>query len=305
MGQIYTEGRYTGRITKRTKKVGGKSFPEEVLPVESVREYFEHFNILEIDFTFYRPLLDKDKASPGQLKPGPNYHVLKRYRDHMKEGDKVLLKVPQIICAKRLYRSGKFIENESFLSPDKFLELFYEPATGILGPMLEGFIFEQEYHRKKERIPPEELATAFDAFFSSIPSDRRYHLELRTEAYLRKPLFEVMKDHQVGQVLSHWTWLPGLLKQFEKTGGQFINTRNCIIRLITPIGMRYEEAYSQAHPFDKLVDGMLKPEMVEDTVTLIRAGMNQGINVVIIVNNRAGGNAPSVAGEIMSHYFEA
>ena len=41
------------------------------LPVESVGEYFEYFPILEIDYTFYRPLLES-KGSPSS-----NYHVLK------------------------------------------------------------------------------------------------------------------------------------------------------------------------------------------------------------------------------------
>ena len=36
IGQIYTEGRYEGRIARRTKTVGGKSFVEKTLPVESV-----------------------------------------------------------------------------------------------------------------------------------------------------------------------------------------------------------------------------------------------------------------------------
>jgi hypothetical protein len=37
-----------------------KTFVERVLPVDSVEEYFEHFPVLEIDFPFYRPLLDND-----------------------------------------------------------------------------------------------------------------------------------------------------------------------------------------------------------------------------------------------------
>jgi len=31
---------------------------------------------------------------------------------------------------------------------------------------------------------------------------------------------------------------------------------------MTPIGMLYEDAYAKAHPFDKLVEEMLQPEMV-------------------------------------------
>ena len=74
IGQIYSEGRYTKEIKPRTHKIGEKSFTEEVLPVESVEEYFEHFPILEIDYTFYRPLLDKNG------KPTPNYFTLKEYQ---------------------------------------------------------------------------------------------------------------------------------------------------------------------------------------------------------------------------------
>jgi hypothetical protein len=71
IGQIYTPGRYEKGITRRSHKVGDKTFNEETLPVESVAEYFEHFPLLEIDYTFYRPLLE----SGGN--PTPNFHVLK------------------------------------------------------------------------------------------------------------------------------------------------------------------------------------------------------------------------------------
>ncbi len=60
IGQIYSKERYTGRINRRTNVVGGKKFIEEVLPVDSVEEYFEHFRVLEIDYTFYWPLTEPD-----------------------------------------------------------------------------------------------------------------------------------------------------------------------------------------------------------------------------------------------------
>jgi len=89
IGQIYSEGRYEKGITRRSHKVGDKTFNEETLPVESVAEYFEHFPLLEIDYTFYRPLLEA-KGSPSS-----NYHVLKSYRQQMKKVDLVLLKAPR------------------------------------------------------------------------------------------------------------------------------------------------------------------------------------------------------------------
>jgi len=100
VGQIYSKTRYEKGITRRSHKVGDKTFNEETLPVESVGEFFEHFPLLEIDYTFYRLLLEKDG------KPAQNFHVLKSYRQYMKKGDLVLLKVPQIIIARKLRRGA-------------------------------------------------------------------------------------------------------------------------------------------------------------------------------------------------------
>ena len=79
IGQIYAPGRYENGITRRSHKVGDKTFTEETLPVESVAEYFEHFPLLEIDYTFYRPLLES-KGSPSS-----NFHVLKSYRQFLRD----------------------------------------------------------------------------------------------------------------------------------------------------------------------------------------------------------------------------
>ena len=290
IGQIYSEGRYPKGITQRTHKVGDKTFVEKVLPVESVQEYFEHFPILEIDYTFYRLLLD-EKGKPTQ-----NYHVLRSYRDYMTEKDSVILKVPQVITARRLRRGGVFVENETYLNPKIFTEQFYKPAVEILGSTLGGFIFEQEYHPKKDRFEADQLAKDLDTFFREIPKDTRYHIELRTEAYLTTPVFEVLEKHGVGLVFSHWTWLPPLRKQFEKTSGRFFNSgKESIIRLITPLRMSYEDSYAKAFPFDKMVDGMLNSQMIEDTIYLILEGIKRKERMIIIINNRAGGNAPMIA----------
>ncbi len=299
LGQIYSEKLYADRIARRKKTVGGKSFVEEVLPVESVTEYFQHFRVLELDFTFYRLLLEEG----GE--PTPNYHVLQKYRQYLKEGDSLILKVPQAICAQKVWRGGKFIENTNYLNGEIFTRQFYDPAVTILGPFLTGLIFEQEYQRKKDRTSPQELATALDQFFREIPKENRYHLELRTEVYLAPQVFKVMEKHGVGQVLSHWTWLPSLSKQFAESGRRFFNSGGQnIIRLMTPRGARYEEAYAQAHPFNNLVESMLNPSMVEETADLMWEAVDNNIQINIIVNNRAGGNAPLVGQQIALRFTE-
>ncbi len=89
------------------------TFNEETLPVESVTECFEHFPLLEIDYTFYRPLLESN-GNPTQ-----NFHVLKKYRQYLKDGDLVLLKVPQIIIARKLRRGPQKGEKGLAMSPKK------------------------------------------------------------------------------------------------------------------------------------------------------------------------------------------
>jgi uncharacterized protein YecE (DUF72 family) len=298
IGQIYPQEAYAHRLTRRKKTVGGKSYMEEVLPIESVGDYFKHFRVLELDFTFYRPLLD------GRGKPSPSYKVLQAYKQYLRDDHAILLKAPQAVFARKSLRAGKFSENVEYLNPELFTRHFYEPAVDILGPTLKGILFEQEYQRKKERPHPKAHAEELDRFFQSIPEDRRYHIELRTFSLLGEDTLHVLQKHGIGQVFSYWIWLPPLLEQFQRAGGSFFNGNwDCVIRLVNPRGMRYQEAYDRAHPFNALVEGLLSEEMVADTAALMWAAVEQGLRVHVVVNNRPGGNAPLIAKEVAARFL--
>ncbi|MFZ2446258.1 MAG: DUF72 domain-containing protein [Syntrophobacteraceae bacterium] len=298
IGQIYSEELYSGRITSRSNRVGKGSFREEVLPIDSVREYFQHFRVLEIDYTFYAPLANRGKPTPGA-------GTLGEYARYMGPGDRVFLKTPQMFFARKVWRGKEYVPNENYLAPEAFTAQFYRPAVDLLGPNLKGFIFEQEYQRKTERVPPEDLASELDAFFSSVPRDSRHHVELRTEAYLCEPVFDVLRKHGIGQVLSHWTWLPDLGKQLARAGGGFIDAGGqTVIRLMTPLGTRYEDAYAKAFPFDRLIEGMLQPAMAPRTAELMWEAVGQGKEVNVLINNRSGGNAPLIARQLAMEFTE-
>jgi uncharacterized protein YecE (DUF72 family) len=300
LGQIYSHERFGAKISKRSKSVGGQTVTEELLPVESVQQYFQHFSILELDFTFYSLLLDEHSN------PTPTHRVLETYRRNLKDADRIVLKVPQTIFAQKLWRGGKFAENPGYLNAEIFIQKFYAPALELLGPSLHGLIFEQEYQAKKERTPTDLFVSALDRFFEQIPRDDRYHLEVRTEALLTKTYFEVLEKHGIGQVLSHWTWLPPLLKQFSKASGRFFNAgKQAVIRLMTPIGMRYEEAYLKAFPFDKMVEGMMSPRMPEETAEVVLEAVKQDVQANVIINNRAGGNAPLIAQKVAEEFMQS
>ncbi|MCJ7494170.1 MAG: hypothetical protein MUP68_08025 [Deltaproteobacteria bacterium] len=62
--------------------------------------------------------------------------------------------------------------------------------------------------------------------------------------------------------------------------------------------MSYEQSYAKAFPFDKMVPGMLDPEMIEDTAKIVNEAIKDKVQVNLIINNRAGGNAPMIAQEV-------
>lgn len=99
--------------------------------------------------------------------------------------------------------------------------------------------------------------------------------------------------------------LPPLRKQLTKAGGRFFDRGGqSVIRLLTPLRMRYEDSYIQAYPFDQLVEDMLQPEMILERVDLIWQGVNQGAVMNVIINNRAGGNAPLLAKMIAEKFLK-
>jgi hypothetical protein len=99
-----------------------------------------------------------------------------------------------------------------------------------------------------------------------------------------------------GNVASESLWIAASGKQFAKVRADFVNSRRqAIIPLITRLRMSHEESYAKAFPFDKMIPGMLDPEMIEDTAKIVNEAIKDKVQVNLIINNRAGGNAPLIA----------
>jgi len=268
IGQIYSEDWRKG-VSKRKRSLGGKKFEEQTLPVQSVEEYFDHFNTLEIDYTFYRALLDKDGA------PSNNYFVLQRYADAAPPNAEFLLKAPQEVTARVLRRQGPdgptYESNPSFLDTGIFTSAFVEPAGNILGSRFSG--------------------------------------ELRSPHLLTPHYFDWLEHQGIGHVFSHWTWLPSIGEQWKMSGNRFTaENKEVVCRLLTPRRMPYAKAYAFAHPFDSDVPELSEtPQaqaMIEETSALAIESLKKGITPVIISNNRAWGNAPNLAQKVARRIVE-
>ncbi len=62
--------------------------------------------------------------------------------------------------------------------------------------------------------------------------------------------------------------------------------------------MSYEESYAEAFLFDKMISGMLDPEMIGDTAKIVNEAIKDKTHANLIINNRANGNAPPIAQKI-------
>ncbi|HMB93331.1 MAG TPA: DUF72 domain-containing protein [Rhodothermales bacterium] len=307
LGQIYPEERWAGEVTTRKKRLGKETFEERLLPIESVQDYFAHFGVLEIDFTFYRPL----RTAEGE--PEGNLFTLQKYADLAPEGAAFLLKVPQQFFARKLRRSSggkvRYENNPDFLNADAYRIRFHEPAVEVLGERIAGFLFEQEYQRVAESPSPEENIAELDGFFSAIPNDVLPHLELRSEHLLVPPYFDWLADRGLGHVFSHWTWLPPIRKQWRLCGERFTaGNGEAVARLLNPLNMKYAEAFALAYPFTGPVTALAETQqardMVLDVTALTYKAEEQGYLLNVIANNRAWGNSPALAQAISYRVLE-
>ncbi|MFW5955370.1 MAG: DUF72 domain-containing protein [Rhodothermales bacterium] len=298
IGQIYPET-LRSEIQNRSKRLGGKTYTERLVPVASVRHYFRHFDVLELDFPFYRPLL----SSEGD--PSPSFFVLEQYAEHAPPAARFIVKAPQTFFARKLRRRSTggapaYIENPDFLNAAAYRQQFHEPALAILGDRLTGILFEQEYQKVSESPSPGDNVAELEAFFGKWPGRVQAHIELRSEHLLTPLYFDWLAERGIGFVFSHWTWLPPIRRQWELCGGRF-TARNgeAVIRLLTPLNVRYADAYANSFPFERakpsISESDMGKRMVLDTTALaFQAGAQKAL-LNIICNNRAWGNAPMLA----------
>ncbi|MDX1419848.1 MAG: DUF72 domain-containing protein [Rubricoccaceae bacterium] len=306
--QVYPRDVWAGEVSTRTKRVGGEGFEERLLPVASVEDYFLHFGVLELDFTFYRPLLEPDGRS------GPALFTLQAYAEHAPANARFLLKAPQAFAAQRLRRTvdgrPQFVDNPDYLDAEGFTGRFLAPALDTLGAdRLAGVLFEQAYARVRESPPPEAFVAELDGFFAEVPDTAQVHLEIRSPHLLTPPYLAWLEARGLGFVFSHWTWLPSLREQWGLAGERFTAANGeAVLRLLTPREMKFDESYRRAYPFEgpaaSLADTPEARQMVDEATALLYKAVEADVTVNAILNNRAWGNAPDLARTLANRFLD-
>ncbi|MEW6366908.1 MAG: DUF72 domain-containing protein [Acidobacteriota bacterium] len=247
-----------------------------------LHEYASIFPTVCADFTFYRYYDSQTFSALYDATP---------------EGFSFALKVPQALLIDRYpdwfkgEMAGK--DNPEFLDAEVFVQRFLEPARELeqkLGPM----IF--EFGEKTTSLSPADFMAAADAFFTRLPRDALYAVEVRRKSYLTDAYFEMLRRHNIAHVVNSQESAPPM--DVQLTTMPVLTARHCVVRALTRPRVGYKKSVSIAEPYDRIVQEY--PEGVTAMVGLARRCESQRVTLYAYINNRLEGCAPLTISKILA-----
>lgn len=256
-------------------------------PARMLQEYaaFPLFRTIGVDSSYYAP---------------PTDEVLRSYAEHLPPGFPCVCKVwnqltvQSFTKAQDPRRAGRV--NPDFLNPDVFLEAVYEPHRRYFADNTGPHVFEFQTIARRSGMSPEDFADRLDRFFSALPREGQYAVEIRNEDFLTPMYFTVLREHGVAHVFNSWTRMPPIGHQLDLPNaitGPFLLAR----ALLRP-GRTYDEAVDAFAPYDRIQEP--NPKLRRDLVRLIETAVRLRIPAYLLVNNRAEGSAPLTIAAVAS-----
>lgn len=144
------------------------------------------------------------------------------------------------------------------------------------------FLFEFQRHG----LSTDEFWSKLDSFFSQLPREFKYAVEIRNPSVLGLTYRQVLARHGVAHVYNHWCYMPSLAEQHQRIEETF-TAPFTVLRLLTPLKMSYEQAKKRAEPYNKIVAEL--PDMRRDTVALVQQSIRLAKPAYVLVNNRSEG----------------
>ncbi|MEZ4326350.1 MAG: DUF72 domain-containing protein [Polyangiales bacterium] len=256
-----------------------RQYPSQAAFVrESLAEYARHplLRTVGIDRSFYGPIPEAELAAYAAQLP-------KGFRACMKVWERVTTRV---FPEHPRYGDNAGRPNPDFLNPDLFREHVVEPVLAAFREFIGPLVVEVP----PSRAPIDAAAweTALVRFLEAAPDALQFAVEVRDRELLTPGYFPILRDHGATHVFNFWSRMPDIGAQLALPGcmpGPFV-----VARLMLPPGMAFEDARQRFTPFDRIVQP--QPKMRADVVRLIRAAVDRGFEVYVIVNNKAEGSSP-------------
>lgn len=256
-----------------------RPYPKSGASAAMLAEYarFPLFRTVGIDSSFYAP---------------PTPETLQSYARALPAGFPCISKVWDRVTVHTFpqarYRAQGGTLNPDFLNPELFAAEVLAPYVQYFGAHLGPFVFEFQTIGKAAKLGGVAFAELLDRFFSRLPRDVPYAVELRNRDYLVPAYFAVLREHNVAHVFNSWTRMPPIGAQLELPGA--FSAPFTIARALLRPGRTYSEAVDAFAPYDRIQDP--NPALRRDLVRLIRQAVTLRIPLYLLVNNRAEGSAP-------------
>lgn len=262
-----------------TGLVYARPYPATGATARMLAEYARYplFSTVGIDSSFYGPPSARTLAAwAGALPPG--------FRCVSKVWDRIT--VHTFAGPRDDARTGQ--RNPDFLNPSLFISDVLTPFRTHFADHTGPFVFEFQTIGPETGLSATGFAELLDGFFSRLPTDAEYAVELRNAEFLTAPYLAVLREHGVAHVYNSWTRMPSIGEQLDQAGT--ITGRFTVARALLRPGRSYREAVDQFAPYDRIKEA--HPPLRADLVRLARTAAGLRIPAYLLVNNRAEGSAP-------------
>jgi uncharacterized protein YecE (DUF72 family) len=229
------------------------------------------FGTVGIDRSYYGPLTEPE---------------LERYASQLPPGFPCVMKAWSGITTALDHRTREPIA--TYLDPAAAIAMVIDPIRRAFADHMGSLVFEFPPFRPGECPLAERFAEDLHRFFSALPADVPYSVEIRNRELLSRPYLEALRSVSVGHVINLWEAMPDVGDQMALPG---IDTGPSIVsRLLLRPGTRYGERREEMLPFDRIRDE--NPKMRADVVRLARLAEAVKKVLFVLVNNKAEGCSP-------------
>lgn len=249
-------------------------------PAKRLEEYGRYplFRTVGIDSAFYEPLTEE---------------TLTAYAKALPPGFPCVSKVWDRITARRYNQDRRWgnlagQRNSDFLNVQLFKDAVLLPYSRAFRDQAGCFVFEFQAMRGKDLPDVGVWAEELHGFFTQLPTDFRYAVELRNPELLHDLHGAVLKQHSVAHVFNSWTEMPPIGAQLDLTWT--FPAAFTVARALLKPGRKYEAAVKLFEPYQHVQEPA--PELRRDLLRLMAEAARRRIEALIVVNNRAEGNAP-------------
>lgn len=257
---------------------------EKVFRAKCLAEYakFPWFRTVGIDSLFYAP---------------PRLSTLKSYAAQIPAQMRWVSKVWEEITIPRYAKHARYGEragkdNANFLNAELFKERVLTVCEAPeVRPHVGPFVFEFQRFGPEWRREPGLFIEQLDRFLARLPREFQYAVELRTPEIMTVEYIQVLNRHGATHCFNHWSGMPPLKEQMKvAAAASGLGAPFYVARILTPLGVSYDEAVNRFEPYDKLQAP--NPEMRADVARLAQRAIQKDVDAFVLVNNRAEGCAP-------------